>query len=51
MQYAHLYTAYLFARRDLERAKGTEDEPVARAVLQRAIDRLSSFARKHPGRH
>lgn len=47
MQYAYLYTAYLFARRDLERAKGTEDEPLARAILQRAIDRLSDFSRKH----
>lgn len=48
MHYQYLYTAYIFARRDLERAKGTEDEPLARAVLQRTIDRLSSFARKHP---
>ena len=51
MQYQYLYTAYILARRDLERAMGTEDEQVARAVLQRAIDRLSSFTRKHPGKH
>ena len=46
-----LYDAYIAARRDLERAKGTEKEPVARAVLQRAIDRLGAFVRKHPGKH
>lgn len=47
MQYQYLYMVYILARKDLERAKGTEDEPVARAVLQRAIDRLGDFERRH----
>ena len=51
MQYQYLYTVYILARMELARAKGTEDEPVARAVLQRAIDRLGDFVRKHPGKH
>ena len=46
-----LYCAYIAAREDLERAKGTEDEPLARAVLQAAINRLNAFERKHPRKH
>lgn len=48
MNYQYLYMVYILARRELARAKGTEGEPVARAVLQRAIDQLNDFVREYP---